>query len=127
VSYVTHANVSLLTALTVTAIVFMLGYARAVMARANRDYKNTKAAVKPLQKAFWSSTWTVLKIGFGVVLLLGLLVTWNVRDVRDGNKKTPFIPAEACSPSSAEARRSSAMPCSRPTRIRRVRTPQLGR
>lgn len=90
----THSNVSLLTALIVTTIVFLLGYARAVMARANRDYKNTKAAVKPLRKAFWSSTWTVLRIGFGVLVLLGVLVTWNVRDVSD-DKNTPVVPAKA--------------------------------
>jgi hypothetical protein len=36
--------------LLVGGTIYLFGYLRAVMHRANRDYKSTKAAVKPLRK-----------------------------------------------------------------------------
>jgi cytochrome bd-type quinol oxidase subunit 2 len=88
-----HSSVSLLTALIVTVIVFLLGSAWAVMRRANRDYKTLKGAVPAARKTFWGSFRTMVKFGFWVAVLLLVLVAWQVRDVRDGDADTPLIPA----------------------------------
>lgn len=89
-----HSSVSLLTALIVTVIVFLLGAAWAVMKRANSDYKTLKNSVKPARKKFWASFRTLVKVGFGVAVLLLVLVAWQVRDVRDGDADTPLVPAQ---------------------------------
>jgi cytochrome bd-type quinol oxidase subunit 2 len=88
-----HSSVSLLTALIVTVIVFLLGAAWAVMKRANRDYKTIKNSVRPARKNFWASFRTTVKFGFWVAVLLLVLVAWQVRDVRDGDADTPIVPA----------------------------------
>ena len=88
-----HSSVSLLTALIVTVIVFLLGAAWAVMKRANRDYKTIKNSVGPARKNFWASFRTMVKFGFWVAVLLLVLVAWQVRDVRDGDADTPVVPA----------------------------------
>jgi cytochrome bd-type quinol oxidase subunit 2 len=88
-----HSSVSLLTALIVTVIVFLLGAAWAVMRRANRDYKTIKNSVGPARKSFWASFRTMVKFGFWVAVLLLVLVAWQVRDVRDGDADTPIVPA----------------------------------
>lgn len=89
-----HSNVSLLTAILIATFLFLLGYARAVWVRARKDYKATKAAVKPLRKAMWGSIWMFTKIGTGVVVIFMILIAWNVRDVQDGDKPTPLVPAK---------------------------------
>jgi hypothetical protein len=67
--------------------VYLFGYLRAVMHRANRDYKSTKAAVKPLRKAFWSSWLAALRTGLIVGTGLLLLITWFVRDTRNAESR----------------------------------------
>lgn len=74
---------SLLTFLLLGGIIFSFGYARAVWKRAKKDYLSTKAAVKPLRKALWSSIWTTIKVGTGVVLAGMLLIAWVVTDARN--------------------------------------------
>jgi hypothetical protein len=58
-----HSSVSVITAVVVTVVLFLLGYARAVWVRARRDYRTTKAAVKPLRKLLWLAIWRTLKVG----------------------------------------------------------------
>lgn len=91
-SWYMHSGISLVTAVVVTGVLFSLGYARAVWVRAKRDYKTTKAAVKPLRKSLWLAIWRAFKIGVGAVIIYAVIVTWFTRDVRD-NKNTPLIPA----------------------------------
>lgn len=98
-----NSHVSLLTYLGVAAFLVMLGYARAVWVRAKDDYQKTKAAVKPLRKAMWLSIWTTIKIGALCVLILGVIVVWNVRDIKDGGTSTPIVPAKI-KPSATRAR-----------------------
>jgi ABC-type Fe3+ transport system permease subunit len=86
-----HSGVSVVTALVVTVVLFSLGYARAVWVRAKRDYRNTKAAVKPLRKALWSAIWRALRIAVGAAIVYAIIVTWFTRDLSD-NKNTPLIP-----------------------------------
>lgn len=62
--------------------VYTFGYLRAVMHRANRDYKTTKAALPGLRKGFWSAWWSAVKVGFWVLLVFGLLLAGVVHDVR---------------------------------------------
>ena len=62
---------------------FPLGFATAVMKRANKDYKVTKASVPGLRRSFWTSFRQVVKWGTVCIAIVGLLVVWVVRDVRD--------------------------------------------
>lgn len=64
-------------------IIYTFGYLRAVMHRANTDYKSTKAAVPKLRKAFWSAWWSAVKTGFWVAIAFLILVAWMVRDGRN--------------------------------------------
>lgn len=80
---------SFLTYLLIGALIFSFGYARAVWVRARKDYKATKAAVKPLRKAMWSSIGKALRLGVFVVLAGVALFAWVVSDVRDDKEPTP--------------------------------------
>ena len=75
--------------LIVAGIIYAFGYLRAVMHRANRDYKTTKAAVPKLRKAFWAAWWAAVKVGFWVVVAVAILGWWAIRDVRDVQTPTP--------------------------------------
>lgn len=52
------------------------GYAMAVMRRANKDYKTTKAAVPGLRKAFWATWRGALKAGFWIVVGVFIIGLW---------------------------------------------------
>lgn len=65
------------------ALLYAFGYARAVMHRANKDYKTTKAAVPVLRKGFWHAWWTAVKAAFLGLLIFAALMFWMVREVRD--------------------------------------------
>lgn len=83
---------SLLTFLLIGALLFSFGFARAVWVRAKKDYLSTKAAVKPLRKAMWSSIMQALKLGVIVVLVGVALIAWVTHDVRGkggDDKSTP--------------------------------------
>jgi heme/copper-type cytochrome/quinol oxidase subunit 2 len=83
------AIVVVLIVLVVAGVIYLFGYVRAIMHRANKDYKATKAAVKPLRKAFWLSWWTATKVGFWILIAGALLVSWVVHDVRESDATTP--------------------------------------
>lgn len=78
--------------LIVAGIIYSFGYLRAVMHRANKDYKSTKAAVPNLRKGFWRAWWAAVKIGFLVVIAVVVLGWWAVRDVTDAGPRQP-VPA----------------------------------
>ncbi len=80
--------------LVIAGIIFTLGYRIAVNRRANDDYKKTKAAVPLLRKGFWSTWWAAVKIGFGVCIVLAILVYWGVSDVRDQDRPRQPVPAQ---------------------------------
>jgi hypothetical protein len=56
------------------AAIYAFGYVRAVMHRANKDYKTTKAAVPVLRKGYWSAWWVAVKRGTLVMVVLVLVV-----------------------------------------------------
>lgn len=68
--------------LIIGGVIYGTGYAMAVMRRANKDYKSTKAAVPVLRKGFWLALWAVIKVGFWVAIAGLVLVAWMIRDVR---------------------------------------------
>jgi hypothetical protein len=59
--------------------VYLFGYHRARMHRANQDYKKTKAGLPGLRKDFWSTWWAAARVGFVILLVLGALFMWMVR------------------------------------------------
>ncbi len=75
--------------LIIAGIIYTFGYLRAVMHRANKDYKTTKAAVPGLRKSFWKAWWSALKIGTGVVIAVGILIYWGVSDIRERSTPGP--------------------------------------
>lgn len=92
---------SFLTFLLLGGLIFTFGYARAVWVRARKDYKATKAAVKPLRKAMWTAIWNATRLGALVTVLGLLLFVWVVRDVRDVHEQRQQTPAKVTSPSPA--------------------------
>lgn len=68
--------------LLIGAVIYGFGYARAVMHRANKDYKTTKAAVPVLRKGFWRTWVAAVKVGFWVVLAAVIMIVWVGRDLR---------------------------------------------
>jgi hypothetical protein len=70
--------------------VFVVGYAMAVMHRANKDYKTTKAALPNLRKGFWRAWWKAVKRGTVVFLIFVCLVMywWRSGD-GDADATTP--------------------------------------
>jgi hypothetical protein len=83
-------------------VIYLFGYARAVMHRANRDYKTTKAAVPVLRKGFWKTWLAAVKVGFWVLIAAAIMVIWVGRDLRGR-------PADA-TPSPSASVSSSAHP-----------------
>lgn len=75
--------------LLIAAVIYGFGYARAVMHRANKDYKSTKAVVPVLRKGFWTAWWAATKVGFWVLLIVGCLVVWVVHGTDRGTDATP--------------------------------------
>lgn len=111
----TSAGISgpvLLIVLLAGGTIYLFGYLRAVMHRANKDYKSTKAAVKPLRKAFWSSWLAALRIGALIAIGLALMVTWLISDLRDADNSSDQRPSPAASASAGD--KAAASP--RPTR-----------
>jgi ABC-type Fe3+ transport system permease subunit len=80
--------------LVIGLVIYAFGYLRAVMHRANKDYKTVKASVPKMRKGFWQAWWAAVKIGFWVVLAGFVLVAWVVHDVR---AERP-VPAATVSP-----------------------------
>jgi hypothetical protein len=85
------------------ASIFGFGYLWAVMKRANKDYKATKAAVKALRKGFWSSWQAAMKAAFWIFLVFVALVSWVVHDVRAERALTPTPAASTSHKPSAKA------------------------
>ncbi len=82
--------------LIIAGIIYTFGYARAVFHRANSDYKKTKEGLPGMRKTVWQTAWRTVKVGFGVLILLGILVFWGVNDERKKNDQTP-VPATVSS------------------------------
>lgn len=84
--------VAVIIVLIVAGIIYTFGYLRAVMHRANKDYKSTKAAVPGMRKGFWKAWWSALKIGSLVLIAIAILGWWAVRDVAEADDPQP-VPA----------------------------------
>jgi hypothetical protein len=74
---------TLLAVLIIGGVIYAFGYARAVMHRANTDYKKTKAALPDLRKGFWAAWWAAVKVGFWILIGLALLIAWAVAEARN--------------------------------------------
>jgi hypothetical protein len=57
-------------------IIYTFGYLRAVMHRANQDYKTVKANLPKLRRGFWAAWWAAVKVGFWLLLGVAALITW---------------------------------------------------
>ena len=88
---------TVLIVLVIAGIIYVFGYVRAVMHRANSDYKKTKALVPGLRKGFWKAWWAAVKVGAGVLIAVAILVYWGVSDARERDESEP-VPATVSSP-----------------------------
>lgn len=87
--------------LVIGGTIYAFGYLRAVMHRANFDYKKTKEGLPGMRKAFWAAWWSAVKVGFWVLLIVACLILWMIRgDPKDdaGKSVTP-------TPSTSHSRR----------------------
>lgn len=87
-------------------IIYTFGYLRAVMHRANKDYKTTKAAVPTLRKAFWKAWVDALKIGALILLAVVILGAWVVAEVRGSRTETSNTKPSPAPSSHAPSRHS---------------------
>lgn len=74
--------IAIIATLILGGMIYAFGYARAVMHRANSDYKKTKAALPLLRKDYWRALGVVIK--FGVIVAIGYLVVaaWSIADAK---------------------------------------------
>lgn len=93
-----HTSLTVLVVvLLIAAVIYAFGYLRAVMHRANKDYKTAKALVPKLRRGFWSAWWSAVKLGFWVVVAFAVLFLWVVRDVRHDDADQQKLPATVTS------------------------------
>lgn len=79
------AGLTLAILLLGSSVIFALGYAVAVVRRANIDYKKTKASLPGLRKDFWRTWRAAVKVGFWIAVAFTVLVVWTVNDFRDAS------------------------------------------
>jgi hypothetical protein len=73
-------------------IALAVGARWAVMKRANRDYKATKAAVTSLRRGFWASLRSFLGAAVVLVAILVGLVAWVVSEAGESAEPSVFSP-----------------------------------
>jgi ABC-type Fe3+ transport system permease subunit len=88
-----NSSVSLLTAVIVGVILFLLGVAWTRLKSARGNYALAKSSVGPARKAMWSTLGGVVKVGFWALVLVAVLVMWQVRDITAADEK-PVVPAK---------------------------------
>ena len=88
-----NSSVSLLTAVIVGVVLFLLGVAWTRLKSARGNYTMVKNSVGPARKAMWSTLGGVVKMGFWALVLLAVLVMWQVRDINAADEK-PVVPAK---------------------------------
>jgi hypothetical protein len=81
----------------IAGVIYTFGYLRAVMHRANKDYKTTKAAVPTLRKGFWAAWWGAVKIGALVFIAVVLLGSWAWHEIRGNQADADTKPAPSSS------------------------------
>lgn len=69
---------TLISTLCAGSTIFALGFAWAVMKRANSDYKKTKAVLPSLRKDFWRAVGAVFKAGMIIAVAVLALAAWAV-------------------------------------------------
>lgn len=75
--------------LLIGSTLIAFGYAKAVFDRANSDYKKAKAGLPDMRKTVWRTMWTMVKVGFWVVVVGFILASWVVHDVRNADADQP--------------------------------------
>lgn len=103
-----HNSVAVPTVLIVAIIggtIYVFGYARAVMHRANKDYKTTKAAVPTLRKGFWKAWWSALKVGALIFVAAVLLIAWAGSELRHDQPASDIHPSPSTSAKPVHSRR----------------------
>jgi hypothetical protein len=99
-----NSGVSTATAAVVAVVAYVIGYAHAVTRRALADWKSNKAGMREKRKLFFLGLWRLTWVGTIAVVLAAGLLFWLVRDVEDGNRRTPLVPPRATTPSPSASR-----------------------
>jgi ABC-type Fe3+ transport system permease subunit len=88
--------------MTVTVIVLViagfiaaLGHRWAVMRLRRGAYLGMKNGLPGARKSYWLSLWSMIKVGFFVLIAFAILIYWGVSDVMDRDQE----PTPATSPS----------------------------
>ena len=65
-----------------TSTAFTFGYLKHRLEQAGADYRDTRAKITPLRKAYWLVWWAAVKTGFWVVLIGFFLIAWVIHDAK---------------------------------------------
>jgi hypothetical protein len=84
-----NSSVSLLTAVLTGIIVFLLGLAWARVRASRAALATIKKGVPAARKLLWVNIGGVLKVGFWAAVLLFVLITWQMHDVRTADEQKP--------------------------------------
>jgi hypothetical protein len=85
--------------LVVGGFIYSFGYLRSRLHAANNAYKNSKASVKPLRKAFWVMFLRTAQVGAVILIAFGLLFFWVWHDVTEEDADNHSVPASSVAPS----------------------------
>jgi heme/copper-type cytochrome/quinol oxidase subunit 2 len=83
------SSISLLTAIIVGIVVFWLGYVTNAFRGARKTYKGAKSGVPKARKSYFAHMWILIKWCAGAVLIVAVLLTWTVNDVKDASNSNP--------------------------------------
>jgi ABC-type Fe3+ transport system permease subunit len=83
------SSVSLFTAIIVGIAVFGLGYFTNAFRGARKSYKGAKGGVPKARKTYFSHLWILIKWVAAAVLIVAVLLTWTVNDVKDAANTHP--------------------------------------
>lgn len=93
-----NSSISLLTAVLTGIVVFLLGLAWARVRASRAALATMKKGVPAARKLVWVNVGKVLKVGFWAALLLFVLITWQMHDIRTADEQKP-APSHPASPS----------------------------
>jgi hypothetical protein len=91
---VRHSGVSILTAVIVAIVAYLVGFTHSWTRQAFSDWHARKNQMRTQRRLFFTGTWQLLQYGTAALLLAAFLILWVIRDERDGNRNTPLIPTK---------------------------------
>lgn len=90
-----NSTIAVTTTVVVGVVAYLFGFAHCAWRERRGDYITARGKVKPARQAKWASFRVLVKSTLVVVGVLAVLSVWVYRDVADGRRETPLLPAKA--------------------------------